>query len=258
VLRAYGVTDKGRVRPTNQDCLAIDEAHGLCVVADGMGGHNAGEIASRTAVEAVVEFIADPAGRHRADDWPFGFEAAFSVTANRVRTAIHLANQQVLERSTSSDAFSGMGTTIVAAVVDGNQLSIGYVGDSRLYIVGRDGIRLLTRDDSWVASVLAQDPLVDAAMLRHHPMRNALTNVVGSRHRTDVHVVEDTLLGDELLLLTTDGVHGVLENDRLERLLRTGGDDLPTVAQSIVAAALARGSRDNCTALVARYVADQP
>jgi protein phosphatase len=147
-----------------------------------------------------------------------------------------------------------MGTTVVAALLDRDRLAVGHVGDSRLYLL-RDGqLRAMTRDDSW-AAVLAEDPSVDPAAIRHHPLRNALTNVVGIRPKTVVHIVEERLADGDWLLLTTDGVHGTLEDERMERLMRQG-NDLRDLATTIVSAALARGSRDNCTALVARYLAN--
>ena len=264
MLRAYGVTAKGRVRPTNEDYFAIDEGLHLCVVADGLGGHNAGEVAARMAVDAVADHIAmcgagsgpqdgaDSTAPQRAGTWPFGFDPSFSHTGNLLRTAIHLANVQILEAAIGSDEYAGMGTTIVAAMIDGERLSVGHVGDSRLYVVADDRMRQLTHDDSWVASALGDDSQAG----RDHPMRNLLTNVVGARPRTDVHVVEETLGGGELLLLlVTDGVHGVLDDRRLERLARDGRD-LHRIATSLVSAALARGSRDNCTAVAARYLPD--
>lgn len=253
VLRAYGVTDKGRVRPINEDCWAFDDARNLCVVADGMGGHKAGEVAARIAVETVVRFLASDTTA--VADWPFGYEPSLSYAGNRLRTAIHLAHVQVLQAAVASNRYSGMGTTVVAAMVDGNRLSVGHVGDSRLYLLAGDQIRQLTHDDSWMASRLAEDPAADVVALERHPMRNALTNVVGASQRTDVHVVEEVLRGGERLLLSTDGVHGELDHDRIERLM-LDSDDLKETAAGLVAAALARGSRDNCTAVVARYEPD--
>jgi protein phosphatase len=159
---------------------------------------------------------------------------------------------QVLETAITSQRYSGMGTTIVASLVEGNRLSVGHVGDSRLYVLANDRLRQVTHDDSWMASMLAHNPSVDVARFEQHPMRNALTNVVGSKRRTDVHVVEETLQGGELLLLTTDGVHGVLDDARLEQVILDSSDE--DTAASLVTAALARGSRDNCTAVVARYL----
>ncbi|OFV92450.1 MAG: hypothetical protein A3G76_05405 [Acidobacteria bacterium RIFCSPLOWO2_12_FULL_65_11] len=251
MVRAEGMTDKGGVRSTNEDHFAVDEQLRLCVVADGMGGHNAGEVASHLAVDAIVECVRDG----RPEDWPFGFDPSLSETANLIRTAIQLANEHVLETAGTSDAYTGMGTTIVAALFSGDRVAIGHVGDSRLYRYAGGRLQRMTIDDSWVASVLAKDPHVDQAVLQHHPMRNVLTNVLGARPRTDIHVAEEQLSEGDVLLLTTDGVHGVLDDGQLERLLGEGGDP-GAVAASIVVAAIGQGSRDNCTAVVAQYIPD--
>ena len=261
MLVAYGITDKGRVRPTNEDCFAILEHLGFCMIADGMGGHNAGEVASRLVVDTVVDVVkarranasddgngpAEPATLH-----PFGVDDGLSEDGNLLRTAILLANAQVLETATSGEQYAGMGTTVVATFAIEGRLTVASVGDSRLYLYAGERLRQVTSDDSWVATVLASDPNADPMLLQHHPMRNALTNVVGGRTRTDVHVIEEELLGGELIVLTTDGVHGTLDDRRLEQLLREE-DGLPELAASLVKAALARGSRDNCTVVVARY-----
>jgi serine/threonine protein phosphatase PrpC len=264
VLRAHGISDRGRIRPTNEDCFAIQEELGLCVIADGMGGHNAGEVAARIAVDAVVDacrtarsglgsglWHEDPASGPEGR-WPFGYDGGFSEDANLLRTAILVANFQILEAAITTDHWAGMGTTVVAARVAGGRLTVGHVGDSRLYLLAGGALRQVTRDDSWVASMLAVDPGADPLLLQHHPMRHALTNVVGARSGTDVHVQEETLASPARLLLTTDGVHSVLNDGVLERLL-TEDDDPPAIAARIVAAALGRGSRDNCTAIVARF-----
>lgn len=256
MLRAYGVTDKGRIRPTNEDCFAIQEELGLCVIADGMGGHNAGEVAARLAVDTVVDFVrersASLSGERDATAWPFGYDSVLSADGNLLRTAIHLANVQILETAMSDDHYAGMGTTIVAARIAEGRLSVAHVGDSRLYVFADGRLQPMTLDDSWMVTVLAHDPKADPLLLQHHPMRNALTNVVGARPHTDVHVVESPLAGGELLLLTTDGVHGVLDEHRMVELLQD--DDEPRdIARSLIASALVRGSRDNCTVVVARY-----
>ena len=257
VLRAYGLTDKGRVRPTNEDCFAIEEELGLCVIADGMGGHNAGEVASRLAVDAVVDYVrqrsASLAGG-RLEYWPFGFDPSLSADGNLLRTAILLANVQIREAAIASHDYAGMGTTIVAARVTDGRLSVAHVGDSRLYLFAGGALRQLTQDDSWMASMLEHDPNADPLLLEHHPMRNALTNVVGARARTEVHVVEQMLAGGEMLLLSTDGVHGVLDAGRIEQML-TAERDPRAIADGLITAALTRGSRDNCTVVVARYEA---
>jgi len=263
VLRAHGVTDKGRVRQINEDCFLVDESLRLCVIADGMGGHRAGEVASRLAVDAVAEYIRDAYSTpHNPEDtgaWPYGFQPRLSRAGNILRTAIHIANVQVLETALAAQECSGMGTTIVAALLVGDTLSVAHVGDSRLYVFSQDQLRQLTLDDSWVASVLAEDPQVDPASLVHHPMRNALTNAVGALAGTEVHVIEERLVGGEFIALTTDGVHGVLDDRRIGMVLSEGWDPA-AMATNLVRAALARGSQDNCTAVVAHYreLLDQP
>jgi len=249
VLRAYGLTDKGRVRPTNEDCFAIQEELGLCVIADGMGGHNAGEVAARLAVDAVVHLVREP-----DHSWPFGYDPELSADGNLLRTAIHLASVQILEAAITSDDCAGMGTTIVAARAIDGRLTVAHAGDSRLYLWSEGRLRQVTEDDSWMVSMLAHDPAADPLLLLHHPMRHALTNVVGATSRTDVHVVEQPLDGGELLLLTTDGVHGVLDEHRIAQMM-SGEEDPRAIAHGVIKTALARGSHDNCTAVVARYLA---
>jgi protein phosphatase len=262
VLRAHGVTDKGRVRPINEDCYLVDERLRLCVVADGMGGHNAGEVAAKMAVDAVGQYVGGASSLNsslmplQSDDggaWPFGFEPSLSTGGNLLRTAVHIANVQVLESAATIQAYAGMGTTIVAALVRDNTLSVAHVGDSRLYLYAGTRLRQLTLDDSWMAAALAEDPRLDPAALQRHPMRNALTNAVGARRAADVHIVEHRLCGGEVFAMTTDGVHGVLDEHGISRML--AGDQAPaTIARSLVRAALSQGSRDNCTAVVARYL----
>jgi PPM family protein phosphatase len=254
MLRVHGVTDQGRVRSSNEDCFTSVEDVQFCVVADGMGGHNAGEIAARLAVDTLVECIRD--SHVACDTWPFGVDPSLSDAGNRLRTAMHFANMRVFKASIGSREYSGMGTTVVAAIVEGARLTVGHVGDSRLYLL-RDGrLRPMTRDDSWAAAVLASDPAVDPAVVLRHPLRHALTNVVGTRRQIDVHVTEEPLADQDVLLLTTDGVHGTLDDERIEQLMGQTGDERE-LAGALVAAALAHGSRDNCTALVARHLAEK-
>jgi protein phosphatase len=144
-----------------------------------------------------------------------------------------------------------MGTTVVCALVSNGRMVVGHVGDSRLYLL-RDGLlQQLTRDDSWAATVLGKDT-ASAAELRAHPFRNVLTNVVGAREQTDVHLLEQELRAGDRLLLCTDGVHGTLDQDAISAALQRAAD-VTSGADAIVQAALAAGSKDNVTALVCVY-----
>jgi protein phosphatase len=255
VIRACGVSDTGRVRKTNEDMYISDPEVRLFAVADGMGGHNAGEVASRLAIEAVSTFI-----RRSADDtdfsWPYGLDKDLSFDANRLRTAIHLANRRVFRAAESTDDYGGMGTTIVSVLVDGGTVAVGHVGDSRLYLLSKDTIQQITHDDSWAATILAQDPNLGPDEIAHHPMRNVLTNVLGAREQIDVHLSERTLSPGDVLLLCSDGLHGALDAESMKAILNDN-PNVDVAARTLVDSALERGSRDNVTALVVRYEADE-
>jgi protein phosphatase len=248
VTRAFGVSDKGRVRKGNEDAFACAEDVQLFIVADGMGGHSAGEVASQLAIEAIVGFIRRSAEGSEFS-WPYGIDPNLSFDGNRLRTAIYLANRRVFRAAEANDDYTGMGTTVVCALLAGDRLIIGHVGDSRLYMKSDAGLQQLTRDDSWAATILANELGGDKAALSKHPMRNVLTNVLGARDQTDVHMAETSLKGNELLLLCSDGLHSALEDRAIDDLLASTSD-VEHAAHALVAAALDGGSRDNVTALL--------
>jgi protein phosphatase len=253
VLHACGVSDAGNVRKTNEDGFVADLELKLFAVADGMGGHRAGEVASRLALEAITTFISRSA-KDTEFTWPYGIDDTLSFDGNRLRTAIHLANRRVFRAAETSDDYSGMGTTIASVLVNGSRLAIGYVGDSRLYLFAGGVLQQLTNDDSWAAAILANDPNLSADELARHPLRNVLTSALGARDRVEVHVSERALISGDVLMLCTDGLHGVVGHDRLQEILRN--PDVEGTAQALVTTAIEAGSRDNVTALVLRYEAD--
>lgn len=254
MMRAAVISDVGRVRKTNEDSFISEPALHLFAVADGMGGHDAGEVASRLAVDALAAFIR----RSAADtdfSWPYGLDGTLSFDGNRLRTAIHLANRRVFRAAESNDDYSGMGTTIVAVLINGLEAAIGHVGDSRAYLLRNGTVEQLTQDDSWAATILAADPGVRNADLAHHPMRNVLTNALGAREQVDVHLAECKLLPGDTLLLCSDGLHGVLDAHAIGEIV-ANQPDMEIAARELVEASLDRGSRDNVTALVVRCGAD--
>lgn len=257
MTRAFGVSDKGRVRKGNEDAFVCADDVQLFIVADGMGGHSAGEVASQLAIEAIVGFIRRSAEGSEFS-WPYGIDPKLSFDGNRLRTAIYLANRRVFRAAEANDDYTGMGTTVVCALLAGDKserldkldkLIVGHVGDSRLYMKSDAGLQQLTRDDSWAATILANELGADKAALSKHPMRNVLTNVLGARDHTDVHLAEVPLMGNERLLLCSDGLHSVLDDRAIDELL-TANAGVEPAARALVAAALDGGSRDNVTALL--------
>jgi PPM family protein phosphatase len=245
-VQAFGLTETGPVRRLNEDRFLSAEDLRLFVVADGMGGHAAGEVAARVAVETIENFIRRS---HETNDfsWPFGIDPTLSYEANRLKTAVCLANRKINRLSENHDDYLGMGSTVVCALISGGQLIAAHVGDSRLYVSAGSALIQLTQDDSWAATVLGKE----AAGGSTHVTRHVLTNVLGARPDTEVHLLEREIVGDETLLLCSDGLHGVVAHERLRDVM-VATSDLPTIAQTLVRAALDRGSRDNITALVVR------
>jgi protein phosphatase len=244
-----GATHAGRVRPHNEDGLLVEQEIGLYAVADGMGGHKAGEVASSLALDSVRAFLVRAA---QDDDhtWPFGLERTLDRNGNRLRTAIKLANRRVFKESERRDEYTGMGTTIAAAIVDGDSAVVCGVGDSRVYLIREAEIQRLTHDHTWVETLLAQTPGLDRAALANHPMRHVLTSVVGAQDDVEVTVTTHRVVPGDRLVLCTDGVHGGLSDARIAEVVgacRSAAE----AADALVRAAVSADGKDNATAVVA-------
>jgi serine/threonine protein phosphatase PrpC len=235
-------------RSLNQDYYLSDPALGLFAVADGMGGHNAGEVASKLAVETLVDFIRATA-KESGQTWPFPYDPTLSVGANRLAAGMRLANRKVYDSGMEDPQLAGMGTTIVAALMAGDRIVIGHVGDSRAYLMRGDRLVAMTQDHTWVAAVLAAEP---HARTVDHPMRHVLTNGIGMREDVVPALTEETIEPGDTWLLCSDGVHGYLPDEALADALRLPGPD--AAASRCVEAALEQGGTDNATAIVARFV----
>ncbi len=250
-MKAFGLSETGPVRHLNEDCFVSAEDLRLFVVADGMGGHAAGEVAARVAVDSIQNFIRRS---HETTDfsWPYGIDPTLSYEANRVKTAVSLANRRINRLAEDHDDYLGMGTTVVCALLSDSHLIAAHVGDSRLYLCTATELIQLTQDDSWAATILGgKDGNSGLQATRH-----VLTNVLGARPDTEVHLLERKLSGDETLLLCSDGLHGSVPHETLRNMLASD-QELPLLAQSLISTALEHGSRDNITALVVRCSGNQ-
>ncbi|HXG90260.1 MAG TPA: protein phosphatase 2C domain-containing protein [Vicinamibacterales bacterium] len=242
-LSAAARSDAGP-RKTNQDAHFVDLDLGLLVVADGMGGHNAGEVASHMAIDAVVDFIRATKDSHQVT-WPFPFDPTQSVAVNRVSVALRIANRKVHDAGARSAEHAGMGTTIVAALVDGQQIVIGHVGDSRAYCIRAGQLQQMTQDDTWLNAMLGAGAAEQAI---NHPMRHVLTSGIGMRVDVEPSLTEEALQCGEHWLICSDGVHGYLDNASLAKAVAAGSAE--AAANGAVESALAAGTSDNATAVV--------
>jgi len=224
------VTHVGRVRSVNEDFLSVRPDLGLFAVADGMGGHQAGEVASKIAIQCLEkELEVKPCG----DD-----------AANVLRQAIIKANKSVYEMSCRNTEYRGMGTTITACCFNGVVLTVAHVGDSRCYLIRDFNISRLTEDHSLVQQMVQQHQITSGEAM-YHPYRNVLTRALGTSPAVDVDLVQCILYPDDLVLMCTDGVTEYLSDGEILDAIR--GKDTETAANAILKEALQRGGNDNIT-----------
>jgi protein phosphatase len=251
MIEAFGRTDVGRRRKVNEDSfLVAPDAH-LFAVCDGMGGHNAGEVASRIAIETLADFV-EKSGVEKEITWPWGLEPELSLEANRLKTAVRLANSQVFQTADSREELMGMGTTVVAALLSGHVMTVCSAGDSRCYLVRDEKLQQLTQDDSWVSAAVGEG-ILNSDDVERHPLRNVITKAVGARDSIDLEVLEETLQPGDLVLLCSDGLHGMVNDQEIARLILSGQGSLEDLSQSLVDAANEAGGRDNVTVVLLRY-----
>jgi protein phosphatase len=250
-LAYQAVTDVGRKRKGNEDSLFVNPDQNLFVVADGMGGHAAGEVASRVAVESINEFVCLTSGDEEIT-WPFGLDDNISYDGNRLKTAIRYANRKVLEATRERSEYEGMATTVAAVLVDGATANLGHVGDSRAYLFRGDALRLLTSDHSWVNEQL-RSGVLSADQARGHPLRNVVTRALGGRPDLQVDMQAHPLEPGDILLLCSDGLTTMLPDEEISRVVAAAGGDLTRTARDLVAAANERGGEDNITVLLLKF-----
>ncbi len=244
-------TDKGLRRSTNEDNLLVRGDLGLFVVADGMGGHAAGEVASQVAVEGIAAFVEATVTVSPDQTWPVPFDARESVAANRLRAGFCMANGRLASQIASSRELRGMATTAVAALVDEASVTLAHVGDSRAYRLRQGTISRLTRDHSWVEEQIQAGTLTEAAA-RRHPWRNVVTRALSGAADLDVEIQELRMEPGDRLLLCTDGVFSVLSDERIGEILG-GGAGLDEVCNVLIEETNEGGGPDNATAVVIEF-----
>lgn len=239
-MQAAAISDRGCVRSNNEDCCLAEPEIGLYILADGMGGARAGECASRMAVDTVAEIVR---GSGRRD-------------SQVLLKAVEEANQRVLKAAHSDPTLEGMGTTLVAALEVEGGLCIASVGDSRAYVLDDGGLRVVTDDQTWVNEV-GRPMGLDEESLRNHPWRHVLTMAIGASAPLTVNYYSVPLNPGALVLICSDGLHGVVGPAEMEKILRGGrnGVSLEEACRGLVEAAKEAGGPDNVTAVLVRKAA---
>jgi len=247
---SYGASDVGLRRQLNEDYLVINEDSRIFIVADGMGGHNAGEVASSLAAETVKNFILRSVDKEDIT-WPYGVDPKMSFDANRLRTAFLLANKRVWKEADNREDYTGMGTTMVAAMVDGIHITFASAGDSRVYRIRNGEIEQMTVDDSWI-QVAISEGVLDPDEAETHPMRNIITKAIGAKETIDLTVQEEELIENDLFLLCSDGLHGMISDRGILKIVIESEGELEKCIKNLIQAANDNGGKDNVTALAVR------
>lgn len=237
-IEAFGLSDIGRVRSRNEDSYALSLEDHLFVVADGMGGHGHGDIASQIAVRALKEKFAATASGAEGD----------YVVAERLQRSFAHAHDKIRQAGEEDTSLRGMGTTLIAAVVEDHSAVIGHVGDSRAYALRGSTLTQLTEDHSWVREQVAAGHL-SADQAREHPFKSVVTRALGGEQEVDVDLRRVRLQAGDLLILCSDGLTSMLTDDEIAGLLNQGGTT-SEMSERLVTAANERGGADNITVII--------
>ena len=245
---AAAKTDVGRKRQGNEDRFCLDPTLGLYVVADGMGGHAAGEVASRLAVETIQEWMGKYlSGADVAIVGPAA--AAGSAEANFLLSSIRLANRIIFDSAKDRREYTGMGTTVVAVLAQDDRFVLAHVGDSRIYRIRRDHIVQISRDHSFVQEQV-DSGMMSAAEAHQSQYRHMITRALGLKESVDVDLTEEPARPGDVLLLCSDGLSDLLDDEDMLVAVRDHAGDLDQACQALVDRANAKGGDDNITVLV--------
>lgn len=247
-IEASGLSDIGQTRSHNEDNFLVDVSQGLFIVADGMGGHQHGEVASRLAVDSIRQSVnAPPAKGHSS-----GSSRDDGGNRNRLSDAVAGAHDYVLGAIQEDVSLLGMGTTVVAMLIHDDMAAIAHVGDSRAYRLENDRLELLTEDHTWVREQVSAGHLSER-QAREHPLRNVVTQALGGTGEVAVEVSEERLHPGQIYLLCSDGLTSMLEDVEIESHLKSG-QSLERICRDLVQAANGRGGLDNVTVVLVRVL----
>jgi serine/threonine protein phosphatase PrpC len=242
MIQSHGITDIGCVRTKNEDRIFLEESQGLFIISDGMGGHTHGELAAEVAISTMQHYLESSQDRMEVT-WPFGYNFDLSVDSNRIVTAIQLANRQVWKQAEQAPEYAGMGTTIAAVIASGSKITVGNVGDTRVYLWQKSVLRQLTVDDTWVNAFSGRGgPQIDVP-------RNLLTQAAGTKDLVDVHTVDEEIGSGDVVVMCSDGLYGVVPDAEIAKAL-AANKSLSETASDLLRTAKSAGGHDNISIIL--------
>ena len=249
-----GITEKGLVRKGNEDSFSIEDSLGLYIVADGMGGHQAGEVASRMAVEIINRCYGKWVQEKRDETQLFGLpDPSLSLPGNYLKSSIRLANRIIFEAAMGNKQYNGMGTTVGALLVSDSLLITANVGDSRIYLVRNENIERLSKDHTIVSEQIEMGIMSEEEALKS-PMKHILTRSLGSAETVEPDIFELEISNDDRLILCTDGVTDLIKDDEILAFAQKM-DRPKEFCQTMIQEVLNRGAHDNAT-IVSIFLSD--
>lgn len=247
-IRYAAKTDVGMKRTHNEDYFSIVEDEQFFMVADGMGGHASGEVASKLSAETISEFF-----QHTKDEeatWPYKMERHLNYIENRLVCAVKLANYRIFHSAASDIRYKGMGTTIVTTLVAGDKIHVAHVGDSRVYRSRADGLTQLTRDHSLLEDYKDAKPDMTEEEERNFPHKNVITRALGMRETVEVEIHQYPIEDGDSFLLCSDGLSGMVTDPDIQEYVQKSKGNLEQCVAELVDAANRAGGVDNVTCLV--------
>lgn len=237
-MRSFAITDVGQRRSMNQDAIycreqAIGNLPNLFIVADGMGGHHAGDVASKLCISSVIEKVK---------------ESKEEMPIHILEEAIRHANDMILQEANEKKEWEGMGTTLVLATIKKDVMYVANIGDSRLYLI-REQLRQITEDHSLVEELMKKGEL-EEAQAKHHPNKNIITRAIGMQPYISPDYFEVSIRSDELILLCSDGLSNMLEGEEIKNIIDVCESDLEKAGKMLVEKANAHGGRDNISLIL--------
>lgn len=251
-LETAGLTDVGKKRGHNEDSFFVDDDNKLYVVADGMGGHASGEVASQMAVETVSQFFVET-NKDQDKTWPYKMDKAYSFEENRLMVGVKLANKQIFGRAQVDLRLKGMGTTLVTLLFRDGHSYIGHVGDSRVYLIRRGEMVQLTEDHSLLNDYMKIKKLTPEE-IKNFPHKNVIVRALGMKDLVQVDMLRREPEAGDMYLLCSDGLSGLVEDPEMLEIVEKHSDDLPMGCQKLVDEANKNGGNDNITVILVKVL----
>ena len=248
-VRFSGDTNVGMKRDHNEDSFFLPVNERLAIVADGMGGHASGEVASRMAVESIVGYFRETEGEQQLT-WPFKVDRGHGQNTNRMTTAIKMANQRIFEEAERKPECRGMGTTVVSTLFLDDVVIVGHVGDSRLYRVREGAIDQITEDHSLLNDYVRMKKMTESEIAAF-PHKNVIVRALGMRDTVQVDVHVDVPRLGDTYLLCSDGLSGMISDDQIAEVIGRS-QDLDRTCEELIVLANRNGGLDNVTAVLVR------